>query len=108
MGFSDPLETSEFQDLVGIRRPSLEAQNVLTDQILPVVQRLNSNYTSHQLFDLYSKIASNAYGSGLYRIVSFINHSCHPNTVWQPYQNRKKGIVSSSKTILAVSDVPKG
>merc|ERR1712080_689145 len=72
-------------------------------------QRLNSTYTNERLFELYSKIASNAYGSGLYRIISFINHSCHPNTVWKPYQNRKSGsIVSSSKTIQAVVPIKKG
>jgi len=108
LGLKDPLETSEFQDLVAIRQPSPEEETVLTTQILPVVQRLNADYTLPQLFDLYSVIASNAYGSGLYRIVSFINHSCHPNTVWQPYQNRKNAIVSSSKTIQAVAPIKKG
>lgn len=109
-GCPDPLDLEEFRDLVAVRGPSTDEQFALLKQILPIVQQtFNNNYNADLLFELYSKIASNAYGSGVYRTISYINHSCHPNVIWKPYQQKKtKTLQSSSKTIACVAPIKQG
>jgi len=107
--YTNPLDLNEFQALVATRRASDELANVLEKEILPVVQRrFNPKFTSKQLNELYSKIASNAYRNGLYCMISKINHSCHPNTCFKPYQNGRGQVVLSGRTVVATTSITKG
>jgi len=106
---TNPLELKEFKMLVATRNASKEVTDVLEKEILAVVQsRFNKSFKLDQLLELYSKIASNAYRNGLYCTISKINHSCHPNTCWKPYQNGLGQVVLSRRTIVATVPIAEG
>jgi len=113
IGNSDPLATSEFQMLKSSRVVSLEERELIRDEIYPYLKhnllQLGSQefFTADYLLSVYERTATNAYGSGLYQQISFINHSCYPNACFKPIHTRR-GLRSSNQTLVAICDILPG